>query len=116
MLTISQQQDVPPLATSGRVGHDDDIASKTATLAAASTLLALGADLKAYLDHPGAVTIGDFAAVVERLHGEFQMLRGEPDLVLNAGDDYADLFLDPQTREFSQSDIGIIEAVLKDVG
>jgi hypothetical protein len=108
---LDVQKDVPSQSTeSGTAAFDATILTPT------STLLALGAELKAYLEQPGNVSVGDFAAVVERLHGEFKLLCGEPDLMPKQDDDYADLFVDRQSRELSPSDIGMIESILNDIG
>jgi hypothetical protein len=115
MFSNLQHLDVQTGAPSQSVGGGSD-AVDAAALSSKSTLQALGADLKACLDQPGNVSIGEFAAVVERLHGEFKLLCGEPDLMLHQDDDYAGLFVDRQTRELSLSDIGMIESILKDIG
>jgi hypothetical protein len=82
-----------------------------------SGLLALGSDLKAYLEQPENVSIGEFAAVVERLHGEFQMICGDTEVsaAQDADDDCSSLFVDAGTRELSANDIGQIESILRDL-
>jgi hypothetical protein len=115
MFSDLQQFNLPEVATPRGAGHGD-IAPDTAMVAATSTLLALGADLRACLEQPDSVSIGDFAAVVERLRGEFNMLCGEANLISDQDDNYAGLFLDQQNRELSQSDIGLIESLLKNIG
>jgi hypothetical protein len=86
--------------------HDRDL-----PLAGTSSLLALGAELKACVEHPTQVTIGAFAALIERLQGELRMVSGDS-LCPALEDDYAGLFRDGQTREFSQYDVNQIEAAL----
>jgi hypothetical protein len=114
MFSALQQHSIVTPDAAERVGLDQVGTDKLAASASAN-LVALGADLKAYLEQPDKVSIGDFAAVVERLHGEFRMLCGDGNVSPPDADDYAGLFADAQTREFSQSDIGQIESVLQDL-
>jgi hypothetical protein len=81
-------------------------------LAGTSNLLALGAELQACVEHPAQVSIGAFAALIDRLQGEFKLVCGDDELYQAPEDDYAVLFLDRQTRELSQHEIGQIEAAL----
>ena len=86
-----------------------------AALASVSGLLALGSDLRTCLEQPDNVSIGEFAAIVERLQGEFRMICGDTELLPNQAGDCSSLFVDVQTREFSASDIGQIESILRDL-
>jgi hypothetical protein len=89
--------------------------ASAAALASVSGLLALGSDLRTCLEQPGTVSIGEFAAVLERLHGEFRMICGDTELSPDQEDDCASLFVDVPTREFSATDIGQLESILRDL-
>lgn len=110
MFSIFQQHVFMPSRTLESVPKFADASPAPVTT---SSLVALGADLKAFLEQPDKASIGDFAALVERLRGEFQMICGDAALTSTHHDSIAALFADAQTREFSQSDIGQIEAVLR---
>jgi hypothetical protein len=109
---------VPPIVVEQNGSAMNLAASSRSNLAHVSapvttpTLLSLGADLKSLLEQPEHANIGDFAAAVERLQGELLMMANDIDLLADRSDDYAELFADAQTRDFSTSDIGQIETVL----
>lgn len=113
MFSALQTHEEPSIGT----GSANDRPASAAALASTSGLLALGADLKAYLERPENVSIGEFAAVVERLHGEFQMICGDNELSATQenDNDCASLFDDAGTRELSATDIGQIESILRDL-
>ena len=113
MLNRTQRLDDAPAS-----GDRDEPVAGPAVLAEATGLIALGQDLKACLDNPETVTVGAFAAVIERLHSEFRMIGGEADEAPPAraarsdADDLAALFDGGDSRELSNSDMSQIEAAL----
>jgi hypothetical protein len=113
MFSTLQTHEEPSVGT----GSANDRPASAAALASTSGLLALGSDLKAYLEQPENVSIGEFAAVVERLHGEFQMICGETEVsaAQDTDNDCSSLFVDAGTRELSANDIGQIESILRDL-
>jgi hypothetical protein len=108
-------QAMQPNDVSFSVMSENVASNRHAVLPTSASLVTLGADLQACLEQPDNVSIGEFAALVERLHGEFRMLCGD-DVSQPAADEYSGLFIDSQTREFSQSDVGQIESVLRNLG
>jgi hypothetical protein len=115
-----QLQDTPSEAavqTESSVECDTTVKHNTldvSPVSASLSVLALGSELKALLEQPERANIGDLAAVVERLRNEFRMI-ADVDLLADQVDDYADLFADAQTRDFSLTDIGQMESILKNL-
>jgi hypothetical protein len=60
---------------------DNSSSTSAAAVAKTSSLLALGADLKALLEQPDHASLGDLAAAIERLQGEFRLIAGNVDLL-----------------------------------
>jgi hypothetical protein len=113
MLPIAQQPLVPAV---DRVTQDEPAAS-SAFATPATSLRALGADLQACFEKPDSVSIGDVAALVERLQGELRFVAGvalqsRPNAP-TSDDDFAWLFGDDATRELTASDVGLLETALR---
>ena len=115
MITV-QQQSISPPAAAPLVDRSPAGGTPLATpLATTSNLRALGAELQSYLAHPERVSIGQFAGVVEQLHGEFTLICGEmsePALLSRREEELSTLFEDVGTRDLSATDICQLEAAL----